>query len=236
MLFERHHLISTNIANGQQFELLFIALKNIGYDNNDFTTNGMFLPNDASDALASGFSRHSGSHPQYDGVINRVLAQIDAEFTANNDANEALAKIRGLQAYLMDGLTAHITIDTNGNSYAKPLLALNGSDLFVEGKADAYAKMNAISVADVMNSPVFLKGKLGTFSGMHYNAGDQYSGKGTLYDPFLRGTDGKLFDGVARVAARAKVDLPGKSGGIICRLVHLSHFGFESDGRFVAQS
>jgi transposase len=34
----------------------------------------------------------------------------------------------------------------------------------------------------------------------------------------------------------AGLDLPGKSGGTICRLVHLSHFGFESDGRFVAQS
>jgi 5-aminopentanamidase len=32
------------------------------------------------------------------------------------------------------------------------------------------------------------------------------------------------------------MNLPGKSGGTICRLVHLSHFGFESDGRFVAQS
>ncbi len=32
------------------------------------------------------------------------------------------------------------------------------------------------------------------------------------------------------------LDLPGKSGEIFCRLVHLSHLGFECDGRFVAQS
>ena len=33
-----------------------------------------------------------------------------------------------------------------------------------------------------------------------------------------------------------EMDLPGKSGEIFCRLVHLSHLGFECDGRFVAQS
>ena len=32
------------------------------------------------------------------------------------------------------------------------------------------------------------------------------------------------------------LDLPGKSGGTFCLLVHHSHFGCESDGRFVAQS
>ena len=32
------------------------------------------------------------------------------------------------------------------------------------------------------------------------------------------------------------LDLPGKSGGTFCLLVHHSQFGIESEGRFVAQS
>lgn len=31
------------------------------------------------------------------------------------------------------------------------------------------------------------------------------------------------------------VDLPGKSGGTVCRLVHFNHLAFECDGRFVSQ-
>ena len=33
-----------------------------------------------------------------------------------------------------------------------------------------------------------------------------------------------------RVDDKIGLDLPGKSGGTFCRLVHLSHLGFECDG------
>jgi hypothetical protein len=217
--FQKHHLIPTNIANKPQFAALFNAVSGQGYDHNNFATSGMFLPNDIADSFSSGFARYSGSHPEYDALVGRVLTQIDTERSADINlrttqgfsqvdaeswaAERAYHKVQGLTAYLKDGLVARVVEGADGSKYARPELMLNNADIFAEGRADVQARMTSIQVADVMNSASYLQGKAGTFAGHVTGAGDEYSGKGTRFDPFLKDANGHLLNGVQRVALRA---------------------------------
>ncbi len=71
-LFQEHHLVTTGVANKREILPFLNDLTTYGsYRHNDFSSNGVFLPQKSADALRLGVVQHSGSHPAYDQFIEK---------------------------------------------------------------------------------------------------------------------------------------------------------------------
>lgn len=97
--FQCHHLIPTQLIEKRAFSKLFESLGVLGFDSQDFETNGMHLPCTEKTALAFQKPMHRGPHPHY----NQVVADHISPLTSMPVGN-AYGQIRILQRQLRQGL------------------------------------------------------------------------------------------------------------------------------------
>ncbi|MEM7425514.1 MAG: cadherin-like domain-containing protein [Pseudomonadota bacterium] len=160
--FQKHHLIPTAQANSSSL-LQGLSARGL-YDHENFGSNGLYLPDDANDAKASGLARHAGSHPAYSNFVGNILEEIESDFerqrlSIGEDAayKNAAANIEKFQLYLKDGLVARLDPETKT---AYPRFLLNGTDGQIAGGSGGQDKLRnvyaQIDFTEIKQSQVFV--------------------------------------------------------------------------------
>jgi hypothetical protein len=97
--FHCHHIVPIELVEKPQFSILFGNLRAIGFDPQDFATNGMHLPCTEAMATIFGLPLHRGAHPQYNQMVAQQIAPL-----ANLSVGDAYGRMRLLQKTLKQGL------------------------------------------------------------------------------------------------------------------------------------
>ena len=136
--WQRQHLIPTQLLTDEELAGFFQHLKDAGYNHDNFDFNGILLPSQNAVALAEGFALHRGSHPQYTQLVDRLVTEVKVETELALDGGqsvqtayqEALRKIRGIQAYLMDAhvVSSEATNPLTGEPSGRALFMINRKD------------------------------------------------------------------------------------------------------------
>jgi len=150
--FQGHHLIPTFVAN--KFDFLKVLAQidadpdNPGaslYKHNNFDANGMWLPSNEIDSLASGLAMHQGGHTaQYNSLVKDLLEDVQAKHNlggidANTDFSDPALKSRleaaakeldAVSKYLRNGLMADRIPGVDGSDPDRmaPKFMINSSD------------------------------------------------------------------------------------------------------------
>ena len=66
---QRHHLLPVALFRRKQFRQFFIDLMAVGFEFDDFPTNGVLLPTTEAETLRCGLPLHRGPHPRYNALI-----------------------------------------------------------------------------------------------------------------------------------------------------------------------
>jgi hypothetical protein len=93
--FHRHHLIPVEVVERPSLAIMFGHLRAIGFDPQDFGTNGMHLPCTEKMAMIFALPLHRGPHPQYNEMVAERVAAI-----SHLPAGDAYLNIRFLQQTL----------------------------------------------------------------------------------------------------------------------------------------
>jgi A nuclease family of the HNH/ENDO VII superfamily with conserved AHH len=74
--FQKHHLIPVEVFASRSFEPLFSKIGALGFDPQDFNTNGLWLPCTETMAMESGLPLHRGSHRRYNILVSECVAAL----------------------------------------------------------------------------------------------------------------------------------------------------------------
>ena len=72
--YQRHHLIPVEVVCGPAIVSLITPLKSVGFDAQEFATNGLWLPASEKVALETGLPMHRGPHPHYNKFVSDQVA------------------------------------------------------------------------------------------------------------------------------------------------------------------
>jgi A nuclease family of the HNH/ENDO VII superfamily with conserved AHH len=103
--FHRHHIIPIEVIERPVFSIMFGHLRAIGFDPQDFGTNGMHLPCTEKMAITFELPLHRGPHPQYNELVADRVATM-----AKLPVGDAYINIRLLQHILRRGLRRSCTL------------------------------------------------------------------------------------------------------------------------------
>jgi A nuclease family of the HNH/ENDO VII superfamily with conserved AHH len=81
--FHKHHLIPVAIFNSQAFQPLFSRIRCIGFDPQDFATNGIWLPCTELMAIHTSLPLHRGPHPHYNDLVSECVAAVSGTLFGN---------------------------------------------------------------------------------------------------------------------------------------------------------
>jgi A nuclease family of the HNH/ENDO VII superfamily with conserved AHH len=109
--FHRHHIIPIEVVERPAFSIMFGHLRAIGFDPQDFETNGMYLPCTEKMAMVFEMPMHRGSHRQYNEVVANRVGTI-----ASLPIGDAYMNIRLLQNVLRRGLRRSCTLQPDSAS------------------------------------------------------------------------------------------------------------------------
>jgi A nuclease family of the HNH/ENDO VII superfamily with conserved AHH len=109
--FHRHHIIPVEITERPAFSIMFGHLRSIGFDPQDFGTNGLHLPCTERMAMVFDLPLHRGPHPQYNDVVATRVAEI-----AHLPIGDAFLNMRLLQLVLRQSLRSRHTLQPLGPS------------------------------------------------------------------------------------------------------------------------
>jgi A nuclease family of the HNH/ENDO VII superfamily with conserved AHH len=98
--FQCHHLFPTQVIENRVFSKFFADLGALGFDAQDFETNGMHLPCIEAQAVAFRKPMHRGGHPIYNQVVAEHISKL-----ARLPASDGYIEIRLLQRVLRKGLS-----------------------------------------------------------------------------------------------------------------------------------
>jgi A nuclease family of the HNH/ENDO VII superfamily with conserved AHH len=124
--FNLHHLVPNQIIRSSSFSDFFEKLYFIGFDPNDFATNGMYLPVIESNAAAFQLPLHRGPHPKYNGLVAEHVSML-----TRLAPDKALSSIYALQNDLRAAL--RFSQDTGIPLLRNPMNNLLEHDLGVIG-------------------------------------------------------------------------------------------------------
>jgi A nuclease family of the HNH/ENDO VII superfamily with conserved AHH len=107
--FHRHHVIPSQVISCMAFLPFFLSLQCLGFNPQDFATNGILLPCTEQAAVESRLPLHRGPHRHYNELVgDRVAMLIEAHCPGPTQPvrpSEALAAVyllqRGLQRALL---------------------------------------------------------------------------------------------------------------------------------------
>ena len=228
--FQGHHLIPTAVADNFEFLKALAQIddpSNPGtalYQHNNFAENGMWLPSNDADSLASGLAKHNGSHPAYNNLISDILQNLEIKYNLggldnNTDFTDpdlvvrlqaAAKELDAVQTYLKDGLIANRVpdLDGTGPDQMAPKFMLNQSDPHASALGGYESGYPANAYSDYQN-----------FLNLHFTNGDPvndtpsqyYSSISDAADPNLTNTNGDVVDPFER---RATIDPSFDTNGI----------------------
>lgn len=217
--WQKHHVIPQAIRGDISLQPLFQQIALLGYEQDDFDTNGILLPSQQKEAISSGFSMHSGSHPKYSAFVKRILLEIQSEAAnailgnmSSADAyGHALTEVRGVQAFLIDSMTARVEVDQeNGIRLGKALFSLNKPGLFADN--DPAGTLDAALDEIYSNWDLTaIKTDDAYALGVNYGSGAsaQFAAfiarDGSIYDPDKKNADGSYLDGAGRIEMRRQL-------------------------------
>jgi hypothetical protein len=75
--YQRHHVIPCNMLD--TYPDLFWNAMLVGWDHNDYETNGINLPWHDLDVVWNDLQAHFGSHPRYDGQVDKYMSKLDGK-------------------------------------------------------------------------------------------------------------------------------------------------------------
>jgi A nuclease family of the HNH/ENDO VII superfamily with conserved AHH len=97
--FDCHHLIPIAVIERRSLAITFGKLRSVGFEPQDFATNGMHLPNKEVVAIAFDLPLHRGPHRHYNEMVAERIAQLD-----RLPARAMLFQVHALQCALRQGL------------------------------------------------------------------------------------------------------------------------------------
>ena len=92
--YQRHHLIPVEIITRGVMAPLIVPLKIVGFDPQDFATNGLWLPASEQVALQTGLPLHRGPHPHYSEFVSDQVAFLNRNLTISSREGLVSFKIR----------------------------------------------------------------------------------------------------------------------------------------------
>jgi hypothetical protein len=98
--FNCHHLIPQQVIEAKELSIFFGTMKSVGFNPNDFCTNGMHLPSDEKMAYVIGRPVHRGGHPMYNKLVAEQIACIE-----KLPVSDALLALNVLQSSLRTALS-----------------------------------------------------------------------------------------------------------------------------------
>ena len=100
--YQRHHLIPVEVVCQSAFASFTAPLKNIGFDPQDFATNGVWLPSLEEVAIATGLPMHRGPHPHYNEFVSDQVAFLYRNLPCAS--HEGVAMLKSRLNHLQDNL------------------------------------------------------------------------------------------------------------------------------------
>jgi hypothetical protein len=98
---QRHHLLPVALFRRKQFRQFFMDLMAVGFEFDDFPTNGVLLPTTEAETLRCGLPLHRGPHPRYNALILMRAENIRAAYARSRrrlwDRLDCLYRLRLLQ-------------------------------------------------------------------------------------------------------------------------------------------
>ena len=115
--FQRHHLIPVNLIQRRTFAPVFLLAKSVGFDAQNFLSNGALLPATEVMVEQTGLRLHRGPHPQYDQLVADCLNEISNALAKDPGAAPVLAYrwISELQGRLRRALHNDASLMLNRN-------------------------------------------------------------------------------------------------------------------------
>lgn len=92
--YQRHHLIPVEVVRRATIAKLIAPLKNVGFDPQDFATNGLWLPASEKIALETGLPLHRGPHPHYNEFVSDQVAFLYRNLVVSSPAGLVALKAR----------------------------------------------------------------------------------------------------------------------------------------------
>lgn len=115
--FQRHHLIPVNLIMRPAFGSLFMSVASVGFDPQDFLTNGVWLPATELMAEATSLPLHRGPHRLYDQLVADGLNEILVDLISGRIDSSVVAyrRISELQGMFRRALHHDASLMLNRN-------------------------------------------------------------------------------------------------------------------------
>lgn len=98
---QRHHILPMVLHRRKQFRQFLLDLASVGFKFDDFSTNGLLLPNTETEALRWGLPLHRGPHHRYNALILMRAENIRSAYARSRrrfwDRLDCLQRLRLLQ-------------------------------------------------------------------------------------------------------------------------------------------
>jgi hypothetical protein len=114
--WQRHHLIPKYCMKDPETRIFLRKVERVGFDVNDYRSNGILLPTTYADAELYGLPFHSGPHPRYNKYVRAGILRLAFDFDlVNNPCHlyDALTYIRYFQGRLRTGMVQPRPISIN---------------------------------------------------------------------------------------------------------------------------
>jgi A nuclease family of the HNH/ENDO VII superfamily with conserved AHH len=97
--FHCHHIIPIEVVQKRSLAIIIGKARSVGFNDDDFETNGMLLPSVVRNAVSFRLPLHRGSHPQYNALVAERISGMNWL-----SPRETKARLFQLQSTLKYGL------------------------------------------------------------------------------------------------------------------------------------
>lgn len=112
--FQRHHIIPLEIVRKPYFRDIFDRVRWVGFNPNDFETNGMWLPATEELALQVNLAMHRGPHPQYSELVSDWISHLTRSRARHpEELNNLLLMLRDKLRNMLIRRPSHVHLNRN---------------------------------------------------------------------------------------------------------------------------
>jgi A nuclease family of the HNH/ENDO VII superfamily with conserved AHH len=92
--YQKHHLIPVEVVSQSSLASIILPLKNVGFDPQDFDSNGLWLPSSEDVAIETGLPMHRGPHPHYNEFVSDQVAFLIRNVALSSREGHITLKLR----------------------------------------------------------------------------------------------------------------------------------------------
>lgn len=92
--YQKHHLIPVEVVSRRSLSSLIAPLKNVGFDPQDFDSNGLWLPSSEKVAIETGLPMHRGPYPHYNAFVGDQVAFLCRNLAMSSRDGQVALKLR----------------------------------------------------------------------------------------------------------------------------------------------